>query len=298
MANALGTLSSSLILQEALALAVKVHPAINSVVTDFSAVPAKKSQSIIARTLGKPTVNTFGSGATDAADADVTVTLSNFKEVRYKFTAAEVASTSRDLIRERAMPMALAIGDYLAGLVATQLALNTDFSTEVVEALADVDYETLTAAREALTATLEAPAGGRYAAVKPAAYTKLLNDPLCNRTQKLDGADPIATGQLAKIAGFESVAEWQGWPTTDSGIGAFWHKSSAVLAVRPIANPEEYGIKFPGNIGIVTNPDPTAPFSVLAFESIDASDLSVETVMVFLAGVAKGNNMCARLVTA
>ena len=298
MANALGTLSSSLILQEALALAVKVHPAIQSVVTDFSPQPLKKGQSVITRTLSKPTVNNFGSAATDAADADVTVTLSHFKEVRYTFTAAEVASTSRDMIRERAMPMALAIGDYLASLVATQLALNTDFSTEVVEALADVDYETLTAAREALTATLEAPSGGRYAAVKPAAYTKFLNDPLCNRTQKQVGVDPIASGQLAQIAGFESVSEWQGWPTTDSGIGAFWHKSSVCLAVRPIANPEDYGIKFPGNIGIVTNPDPSAPFSVLAFESINSSDLSVETVMVFLAGVAKGNDMCARLVTA
>ena len=298
MANALGTLSSSLILQEALDLAVKVHPALTSVTTDFSAQPAKKGQSIISRTLGKPTVSNFGSSATDSADADVTVTLSNFKEVRYKFTAAEVASTNRNLIRERAMPMALAIGDYLAGIVATELALNTDFTTEVVEALADVDYQTLTSAREALTATLEAPLNDRYAAVKPAAFTKLLNDSLCNRQYKNTGDDPIASGRLNQIAGFQSVDEWQGWPTTDHGIGAFWHKSAVCLAVRPIANPEEYGIKFPGNIGIVTNSDPTAPFSVLAFESINSSDLSVETVMVFLAGVAKGNNFCARLVTA
>jgi hypothetical protein len=298
MANSLGTLSASLILQEALALATKVHPALKSVVTDFSAEPAVKGQSVITRTLGKPTVNNFGSAATDAADTDVTVTLSNFKEVRYKFTAAEVASTNRDLIRERAMPMALAIGDYLALLISTALADNTNFSTEVVEALADVDYQTLTAAREAITGTLEAPLDNRYAAVKPAAFTKLLNDNLCNRLYKADGADPIASGMLNQIAGFQQVAEWQSWPTTDNGIGAFWHKSSLCVAVRPIANPEAYGIKFPGNIGIVTNPDPTAPFSVLAFESINNSDLSVETVMVFLAGVAKGNNFCARLVTA
>ena len=298
MANALGTLSSSLILQEALALAVKAHPAIRSVVTDFSDQPTKKGQSIITRTIAKPTVNNFGSAATDSADADVTVTLSNFKEVRYKFTAAEVAATSRDLIRERAMPMALAIGDYLASLVATQLTTVASFSTEVVEALADVDYNTLTAAREGLTATLEAPGNMRFAAVSPAAYTKLLNDSLCNRAQKTNGEDPIATGTLDRIAGFEQVAEWQGFPTTDNAIGAFWHKSAICLAVRPIANPEAYGIKFPGNIGIVTNPDPTAPFSVLAYESINGSDLSVETVMVFVAGVAKGNDMAARLVTA
>jgi len=298
MANSLGTLSSSLILQEALALAVKVHPALTSVVTDFSAQPAKKGQSVIARTLGKPTVNNFGSAATDAADTDVEVTLSNFKEVRYSFTAAEVASTDRNLIRERAMPMALAIGDYLASLVATLLADNTKFATEVVEALADVDYQTLTAAREGLTTTLEAPRDARYAAVKPAAFTKLLNDNLCNRLYKAGGDDPIASGRLNGIAGFQVVDEWQGWPTTDNGIGAFWHKSACCLAVRPILNPEDYGIKFPGNIGIVSNPDPTAPFSVLAFESINSSDLSVQTVMVFLAGVAKGNDFCARLVTA
>lgn len=298
MANALGTLSSSLILSEALALAVKVHPALTSVTTDFSAEPARKSQSIITRTMGKPTVNNFGSAATDSADTDVTVTLSNFKEVRYKFTAAEVASTDRNLIRERAMPMALAIGDYLASLVATQLTTAADFTTEVVEALADVDYQTLTAAREGLTGTLEAPLNDRYAAVKPAAFTKLLNDSLCNRQYKDGGNDPIASGILQQVAGFQQVAEWQGWPTTDNSIGGFWHKSSVCLAVRPIANPEDYGIKFAGNIGIVSNPDPTAPFSVLAFEAINQSDLSVETVMVFLAGVAKGNNFCARLVTA
>lgn len=297
MANALGTLSSSLILQEALALAVKVHPAINSVVTDFSAEPAKKSQSIITRTLAKPTVNNFNSAATDSADSDVTITLNNFKEVRYKFSIAETASTNRNLIRERAMPMAMAIGDYLASLVASQLHDSTAFTTGVViPTLSDVSYETLTAAREALTATLEAPSGQRYAAVSPAAYTKLLNDPLCNRTQKADGEDPIATGQLARVAGFESVMEWQGWPSAAGGVGAAWHKSAVCLAVRPVANPEEYGIKFAGNIGIVTNPDPTAPFSVLAYETINPSDLSVETVMVFLAGVAKGNNFNARLV--
>jgi hypothetical protein len=139
----------------------------------------------------------------------------------------------------------------------------------------------------------------RHCVVSPSAFTKLLNDSLCNRQYKNSGDDPIASAQLKQIAGFDSVSEWQSFPTTDNAIGAAFHKSSVCLAVRPPANPAEvFNIPFPGNIATITNSDPTAPFTVLAFESISGSDLSVETVMVFLAGVAKGNNMCARIVTA
>lgn len=297
--NVLGTLSSSLILQEVLAIATKVHPVLTAVTMDFGADAIKKDQTILARIVGKPTVNNFGTAATETADTDVSVTLSLFKEVRYKFTAAEIAATDRNFIRERAKPMAMAVGDYLASLAATSLSTVANHATEVIEALADTDYETLTAGREKLTDTKQAPRDNRYCAVNPATFTKLLNDARCNRQYKDTGPDPIMDGTLPKIAGFERVDEWHSWPTTDNGAGAFWHKSSVALVVRPPVNPAEvFDIPFPGNIGTVTNPDPTAPFTVLAFESINGSDLSVETVIVFLAGIAKGNDMCVRLVTA
>ena len=44
---------------------------------------------------------------------DVSVTLNNFKQVRYDFTPQQYSGTNRDLIAEAAEPMAVAIANYM-----------------------------------------------------------------------------------------------------------------------------------------------------------------------------------------
>lgn len=299
MANSNGTLSGSLIIQEALALSRKIIPIHKMVTTDFTPEGAKKDQAVISRILGKPTVNNFGSAASDTATTDVSVTLNLFKEVRYKFTAAEVTATDRNLIREVATPMAVAIAEYLAGLIGTLYTTNGTFTNETVEAAADVDFPTLLAVRSALNADARGtPMAPRFGLVNSAFYAKLMEDSRCNRLYKDSGGDPLASGFFESLAGFQYIQEFPGLPTTDNASAVFGHKAAGCLVVRPPVNPAEvFNIPFSGNIGTVT--DPETGFTVLAFESINNSDLSVETVLAFLAGTAAGDvRFLQRVVTA
>lgn len=293
-ANSLGTLSTGLILVEALSQAIKIRPALSMVTMDFSAVPALRNDVVRSRVIGSATVNNHGTGATDRTDTDVSVTLDGFKEIHHKFTAAEINATRRDLVAESARPIAEALADHWMDQLAALWASLT-FTNSTTIASASFEYSTLTDIREALNADSRAvPKKGRFGVVNSSVFKYLLQDPLCNRTQKTEGNDPIADGELGRIAGFENIFEHPGLPSTNNTNGFFGHKETTILMVRPAANLQAMYPSIPadGNMGIISIPDPNDPnkpgLSVLAIEKIDSINLTVETKVAWLQGSAVG----------
>jgi hypothetical protein len=90
----------------------------------------------------------LNSTASETDDTDASVVLNQLVEAKYSYTAAEVASTSRDLVVEHAEALAVAIGNSIADALAA-LITETNFgataATQTVKAAASTDFTTLAA---------------------------------------------------------------------------------------------------------------------------------------------------------
>jgi len=291
MSNTLGTLSSSLILQEALSLVFTKRPMLSMISKDLAPQNAKLNQQIITRVHSIPAVGNFPNGIQNKVDTDVPVTLDQFKHVGYEFTATELNSTDRNLVREAAEPLAVAMANQLVDSVAALWQSATNYVLD-----ATPDYETLVKLRKHFIDN--GVQGDRWLAVNAATYASLLQDPLCNRYYKSGGNDPIAEGELAGVAGFSRIFEYPATPTANDMIGFAGTKESVILASRIPRDPREVLPNAPanGNIEVIT--DPTTGFSVLAVESIDVNTLSAKVFMTWIYGVATGRNVAGcRLVS-
>jgi hypothetical protein len=288
MANSLGTLSSGVVLARALELVFTKRPILNQISLDLSTDEAKLNSTVKSRIHSVPAVGDFPSAATAKTDTDVAVTIDKAKQVRHTFTNAELSSTDRNLVQEAAEPVAVAIANHMVDALAA-LWVKTNFPNERVQAVADTDYETLTGLRGDLTGR-GAP-DERFVAVNGPVYTNLLNDPLCNRAAKQNGADPIADGRLQNIAGFREIFEYPALPDgpSDNVIGFAGSKDSLVIATRLPADPSKVlpNAAVPGSIGVIT--EPRTGLSIMVAEWINMADLSAEIMAVWLYGAAKGN---------
>ena len=289
MPNTLGTLSSSLILQEALSLVFAQRPQLQMISKDLQPTNAKLNQTVISRTLAVPAVGDFPSGIANKVDTDVPVTLSSFKQVGYEFTATELNSTDRNLIREAAQPLAIAMGNAIIDSVAA-LYTSANFTNQTVDGTPG--YDTLVAIRKALVS--RGCQGPRFGVVNPDVYAALLNDPLCNRQYKDQGPDPIADGLLPNIAGFTYLFEYPNLPTTGNLTGFFGTQESVVLATRVPTDPREVLPSAPATANAEVITDPRTGFSVLAVEKVDYDNLSAKVYMAWIYGVAKGNAVCGQ----
>lgn len=295
MANALGTLSSALIVQESLAYARKILPALMAIGTDFSSTPVVKGQSIKTRIQGAATVNDFGTGPVDVTTTDVDLPITNMKEVHEKFTYAELSSTNRKLIQERAEPIGYAIASHIVQAYVSIFTKANGFVNETLEPLADVDDQTLIALREALT-TRGVP-GEKSVLLPSTAYSKLLAiDALRNASVNTNNDGTITDGVIRGKFGFKGILEYPDFPALDGGktIGVALSKAAGLIAVRPPMNPEDAfagDVKFPGRIGYVSDEN---GFTVMVNEWIK-DDLSANIRMVFLYGVAKGDPKFAQV---
>jgi len=293
--NSLGTLSAGVILTKALSLVFTKRPILKRISRDLSDARAKKGDTIKSRIFAVPPVSDFGSGAADRSDVDVPVTISGFKQIKVSFTAAELTSTDRDLIQESAEPIAVGIANHIVDSVAA-LWTPTNFpGNSTIVPVADTGYTTLTTLRGALTGR-GAP-DDRFCVVNTPVYTNLLDDPLCNRVQKVtetDG-DPISTGQLGDVAGFKSIMEYPALPTANNLIGFAGAMDSTVFAMRVPRDPREVLPNVPvgGSIGIVT--EPITGMSIMAVEWVDIGTLSANVMLVWLEGYAVGNPATGQL---
>jgi hypothetical protein len=298
MSNTLGTLApSSIIVQEALDLVFTVRPVLREITRDMSDARAKQGQAIVTRTFSIPAVGNFGDAADNRADTDVSVTISNFKQVMHTFTAAEYNQTDRALVRESAMPIAVAIANHFVDAVAA-LWLEANFSNETVLANG-WDYEHLIDVRKALQSRGTPEGTPRFYVGNADVYASLLKDPtIVAALNNPNNAGAIASGMLPRVAGF-SLSEYPGMLTTNSIVGFAGTADSTILATRLPTDPRELlpNVPYAGTFTTVTNA--RTGLSVVLNEYIAQDTLAVTTRVLFCYGVAKGNgNNGQRIVSA
>jgi len=297
MSNVLGTLSSSLILQEALSLMWTKRPILGAISKDLSPMGAKQNQTVLTRLKTIPAVVNDLATLPDFTTTDVSVTLNQVKRVGATFTSSELNSTSRNLIQELAEPIAIAMANSIVDSIAA-LWTASNFTNATTDATPG--FDTLLTMRKGFID--RGVWGNRYLIVNPASYLSLLSDPLITRPNRymMQGQDIIQTGEMAGVAGFENTFEYPQLPTTSNMIGFACTPEAVVLASRPPQDPREaFGgsVPFPGNFEIIT--DPKTGFSAAAVEYIDPLTLAVTVYLKWIYGVAVGNASAGqRLVSA
>ncbi|RME67493.1 MAG: hypothetical protein D6781_13110 [Verrucomicrobia bacterium] len=291
MANALGTLAGKLILQRALELTFTRRPFLRNISLGTQDLDGSKTallnQQVITRIRAIPTVNDFGTGATDRADTDVPVTLDQFKEIHHAFTPAEYNATDRDLIDESAEPIAIAIGNSIVDSVAG-LWVATNFTNATTVAAGWSYTNTLLALRQALNSR-GVPEQRRFFVFNDAVDASLLADSLVvSALNNPANQNAIQTGRLPNVAGFELEA-YSAIPNTGNMVGFAGTPDSTVYAARAPKNPEELApnLTYPGVMDYVT--DPKTGFTVMVNQWIDPNTLVVNNRVCWMYGVAKGN---------
>ncbi len=310
--NTLGTLATATIVQEALALVFTKRPILNRIsmgFTDKNGSPiAQYGQAVITRTLGLPTVGNAGDAASATADVDVSVTLNNFKQLRYDFTAIEYSSTNRDLIRERAEPMAVAMGNYIVDQISAlwtfgnfpvrtgaDAVANGATATKTVKG-AGWDYTHLVDVRGTLNKA-GVPDFKRFYVGNTDVYGSLLTDPrIIAALNNPDNMSAIKRGELPDLVAGLGMMEYPNLPATGNMVGFAGSPDSTVYAHRVPKDPREVipGLPIPGNLGVVT--EPRTGLSVMVVEYIDLSSLAVTMKMLWMNGVAVGNANNGQLV--
>jgi hypothetical protein len=304
--NTLGTLATATIVMEALDLVFAKRPFLKNIsmgFTDKDGSPiAAYNQAVITRTLAIPTVGNFGDADAATADVDVSVTLNNFKQLSYTFTPVEYSSTNRDLVRERAEPMAVSLGNYMVDAIAALWTVGNfpvrtgadavaNGSTNNVTVLgAGWDYSHLLTVRAAL-AKSGVPDFRRWYVGNADVYASMLTDlRIVAALNNANNNGAIEKGVLPRVAGL-GIEEYPNLTSAAGGnlVGACGTPDSTVYAARVPRDPRELmpGLPIPGNMGIVTHP--ATGLSVMVLEYITMSTLAITTKLVWMFGVAKGN---------
>jgi hypothetical protein len=305
--NAFGTLATATIVQEALALVFTMRPELNSFslgFTDRLGSPiAFYSQSVITRLLAIPSVQAFGSAASLAADTDVSVPLNNFVQLRYDFQPAEYSGTNRDLIRERAEPMAVAMANYMVDTIAGNWtpanypartgadAVANGATVNISKQGAGWDY-TFLVNQGAILDKAGVPQGKRFAVVNADVYASLLNDQrIVAALYNQANAEAIKTGKLPDVCGF-GLAKYPAMPANGANlVGACGTPDNVAYAQRVPRDPREVpgfeSVPIPGRIGIVT--EPRTGLSVMVVEYVALPSLTITTMLIWMYGSAVGN---------
>ena len=306
--NVLGTLSTATIVQEALDLVFTVRPELNSIslgFTDRNGSPvAAYGQPVTTRLLGIPAVQDFGANPTDAADSDVSITLNKFKQLAYEFTPQEYSGTNRELIRERAMPMAVALGNHMVDAIASLFttanypdrtgadAVANGVTKTVTQVGAGWDYSHLVSMR-ALLNKAGVPGWNRFYLGNSDVYASLLNDMrVVGALNNPDNAGAIKSGRLPQVQGF-GLQEYPNLTAVAGGnlVAAAGAPDCAAYAQRIPRDPREVpgmeGVPLPGRIGVITNA--RTGLSVMALEYIALPSLKIRTMLIWMYGIARGN---------
>ncbi len=312
--NVLGTLATATIVQEALALVFTMRPVLNNIsmgFTDQNGSPiAAFNQPVITRTLGVPAVGNAGDAAAARADVDVSVTLNNYKQVRYDFTPQQYSGTNRDLVRESAIPMAVAIANYIVDQVAALWTIGNFPVRTGADAVANGstvsktvkgagwDYTHLTEVRGVLNKS-GVPEFNRFYVGNSDVYGSMLTDlRIVGWLNNQDNQSAIKMGKLPTVAGF-GLAEYPNLTAVAGAhlVGFAGSSDSTVYAHRVPKDPREVikGLPVPGNVGIIT--EPKTGLSVMVVEYVDLNTMNVTTKLMWMNGVAVGNPNNGQLIT-
>lgn len=295
MSNQLGTLNGALVLQRALTLTFTQRPMLSMISKGFRDIDgavdnALLGQSVKTRIKSVQSVNPFGTGPQDVNDTDVTVALSDHKEVHVAFGPSEYNATNRDLIDEVAQPIAVAIANHIVDSVAT-LWTAGNFSNSLTPS--DNTYKNLMVALRKKMGQTGIPLENRFLVVNSDVYADLLSDPIIvaalNNPQN---ANAIGEGKLPAVSGIQ-IAEYPSLDAlgTAKRIGFAGHPESTIYVSRAPKGPGEVigSLNFPGVVDYVE--DPATGFRVQVTQWVDPSTMVVNNRLSWLQGFAKGNSV-------
>lgn len=293
MSNTLGTLSGALILQRALTLTFTQRPVLGLISKGFRDIDgavdnALLGQSVKTRIKTVQSVQPFGTGPQDVNDTDVTVTLSDHKEVHVAFGPAEYNATNRDLIEEAAQPIALAIANHIVDSV-SDLWTAGNFSTSLTPS-ANTYKDFVLAVRKQM-AKSGITQENRFMVVNSDVYADLLGDStIVAALNNPMNQNAIAEGKLPMVSGIQ-IAEYPslGELTTTKRVGFAGHPESTIFVSRAPKGPGDIigSLNFPGSIGYVE--DPATGFRLQVTQWVDPNTLVVNNRLSWLQGYAKGN---------
>lgn len=216
-----GTLAGTLVLTRALELAFTQRPALGMISMGFADLDGRVdklnlNQTATSRIHAIPTVGDFGDAPTNKADTDVSLALTGFKQLLYSFTPQELNSTDRKLVDETALPMSVALGNYIVDTVAA-LWNSRNFARAITVA-ADYNYDnTLRPIRKDLSVA-GVPRQSRFGVFNADVYDSLLGDSMVvTAMNNPRNQDAIATGVLPATLGL-GLDEYPDLPT-NNGAG-------------------------------------------------------------------------------
>lgn len=298
--NSFGTLAGELIIRRALALTFTKFPRLGLFAMGFreldgAVAQANLGQSVTSRKRSIPSVGNFGDAAAAYTATNVSGVLSNFAQVRHKFTPEEINSTDRNLIEESAEGMAIAVAKEIVRRQAA-LVCNANFNATVNSI---TPYLTVASGWTRANTILElqkylnergTAEQGRFFLFNSNVNAALLADEtIIDEYKNPANQQAILNGKLPRVSDM-SLDCYPSMPNTDGNLLGFAGTPDALMYMaRAPKNPAELIPGLPQNCVMSLITDPNSGFSCIAQQTFDASTWEVDTRIVWLDGMSVGN---------
>jgi hypothetical protein len=295
MSNNNGTITPSLVAQQALPILTANFPFLKAFVSDFSdeVVSPLYSEVINTRIPSLQAVSsyspTLGYVAATGNMTNVAVTINQHRNASIKFTDQEMSSTDLNLIDQYAESLAYGLGNDIMSAVAS-LWTTGNYSTVVSSAGAPLGRVSgVATARKALETNL-VPQNDRYWISGPQAEFELFSDP--SLVKLTYGAQGINENGIPDAMGFK-FGTYQSMPTTAGLLAVAFQKSAIVIAARaPAIASNASQVAFVENI---IDPRSGLTIQVRQYYLPQLGLTQVDYVVMY--GVAVGNPQCLAIVT-
>jgi len=296
MANSLGTITPSLILQRALETLTDSFPILGSFVQDFSDVPVLYNQTVYSRIPQLQAVQSWNQASgfqpSTGTLIDIPVTINNFNYTEVAFNQQELSSTNLNLIETFAKPLAYQIGNDITaavfGLVTTG---NYTSSVAIPSGQLATRNNAVVPARLALNQNL-APQNDRFYIANPTIESELLQDE--SVVKMTWGAGGIGENSIPPLHGFQ-MGTYTAMPTTANLKAVALQKDALVIASRPPSPLDLEGIPQVGLVQNVTDPRTGLTVQYVIFQDLAFGRIRVRYAWQY--GVAVGNAKCLTRVT-
>lgn len=289
--NTIAGVNLAAIAEESLPHLATAFAPLNGIVTDFSSDIASRGESVTTRVPTKPTAVDLSSGYTsqNTTLTAKTVTLNTFYGFVYGFKDVERSKSSLDLNRIFIQPAIEALGVKVFGDL-WNLVLAANFATASTITAANFDRDDLIDLGATLTDTKKAPKIGRTVWADPQHYAALVKT--LNSAEIPGITAEKREGMVPRVSGFDTY-ETDLADDNSEGLAAFaFHESSLLMAARSVDTPSE----FLGQSETVVIPGLNLPVNFRQWYDADAGELKTSVGLLY--GVAVGNDMGVRVVTA
>lgn len=296
------TLSTTQILDLVMdAFKVRIPFLVKAFATDFSAEKAKLNQTVNARVLSLPSVQSYDATTGYKANAaeskslldDVPVVIDQHKHVPIKLDFLDAASTVKqiNLLAEATMNcgyvLAKSIVDYCLALL-----LSTNFSQSSTFTAANSDLDMLANVRADLNA-IGADPMGRFGIVNSEVMTTLDSDSrIASGDYHAQRISDQAYGHLRAIQGFQNIWEYPDMPANSENLSSFFGtRESILVATRVPKDTEEIAraAGIPQIASFETMTDEETGLTLLGIKWVEAGTFDVYCTVAVMYGAVAGS---------